>query len=177
MSTRHKTFDIYWSPEGRRIATVKAKDSITAKRKTPQPYRRYMGEIYVTEIDPATICVHCSHADCPASNPHFSICHFCHGTGRLIKYGEPTCPGCGNTATDNSDDCETCEDMNNEILRRDYHCHNARCGSQNPMKIDGHEFAIYCFNSDEAYSDEPISHIFEDAEYSAHHDSDVTEHA
>lgn len=42
-----QVFDIYWSPEGRCIATVLASDERTAKRKTPQPYKKYLGEVYV----------------------------------------------------------------------------------------------------------------------------------
>lgn len=45
-----KKFELYWSPEGRKIATVSAKDAKAAKRKTPMPYRRYLGEIYAVEI-------------------------------------------------------------------------------------------------------------------------------
>jgi hypothetical protein len=41
-------YDIFWSPEGRIIATVQAKSAHAAKRKAPMPYRKYLGEIYVT---------------------------------------------------------------------------------------------------------------------------------
>lgn len=44
-----KKWDLYWSPEGRRIATVEAKDMRSAIRKAPKPYRRYLGEIYAVE--------------------------------------------------------------------------------------------------------------------------------
>lgn len=44
------TFDIYWSPEGRRIATVDAETHGKAIRKAPQPYRRYLGEMYAVEV-------------------------------------------------------------------------------------------------------------------------------
>lgn len=47
------TYKLYWSPEGRCIATVTAKDVRSARRKAPQPYRRYLGEIYV-ELLPLT---------------------------------------------------------------------------------------------------------------------------
>ena len=43
------TFKLFWSPEGRQIATVKAKDRTTAIRKAPQPYRKYLGEIYAVQ--------------------------------------------------------------------------------------------------------------------------------
>lgn len=45
-----KTFELYWSPEGKLIATVKAKDARAAIRKAPQPYRKYLGEIYAKEV-------------------------------------------------------------------------------------------------------------------------------
>lgn len=39
-------FDLYWSPEGKKIATVKAKNARLAIRKAPAPYRKFLGEIY-----------------------------------------------------------------------------------------------------------------------------------
>ncbi len=45
-----KTYDVYWGPEGRKIATVTASTAKAAKRKAPQPYRKYLGEIYVEEV-------------------------------------------------------------------------------------------------------------------------------
>jgi hypothetical protein len=50
MSGQLKSFHLYWSPEGKRIATVKAKDQRAAKRKAPKPYRKYLGEIYAEEV-------------------------------------------------------------------------------------------------------------------------------
>jgi len=54
METR--LYDVFWSPEGRRIATVQAKDERAAIRKAPQPYRKYLGEMYaqlaITEVSP-----------------------------------------------------------------------------------------------------------------------------
>jgi hypothetical protein len=44
------TYDVYWAPEGRCIATVDTKDSRAAIRKAPRPYRRYLGEMYVVEV-------------------------------------------------------------------------------------------------------------------------------
>ena len=44
-----KTYNLYWSPTGQKIATVQAKTSKAAKRKAPAPYRKYLGEIY-TEL-------------------------------------------------------------------------------------------------------------------------------
>ena len=40
-----KKWDLYWSPEGRKIATVEAQTARQAIRKAPQPYRKYLGEI------------------------------------------------------------------------------------------------------------------------------------
>lgn len=37
---------LYWAPEGRQIATVRARTARAARRKAPQPYRRFLGEIY-----------------------------------------------------------------------------------------------------------------------------------
>jgi hypothetical protein len=46
-------FDLFWSPEGRRIATVTAASMRLAIRKAPRPYRKYLGEIYAVEVTPA----------------------------------------------------------------------------------------------------------------------------
>jgi hypothetical protein len=48
-----KVYELYWSPEGRKIATVEASTAKAAKRKAPQPYRKYLGEIYTKEIGTA----------------------------------------------------------------------------------------------------------------------------
>lgn len=45
-----KTFDIFWSPEGRCIATVRALTVRAAIRKAPYPYRRFLGELYAVEV-------------------------------------------------------------------------------------------------------------------------------
>jgi len=45
-----KTYELFWSPEGRRIATVQARTMREAIRKAPMPYRRYPGEIYAVEV-------------------------------------------------------------------------------------------------------------------------------
>lgn len=44
------TFDIIWAPEGRCIATVQANTIARAKRMAPKPYRQYLGELYVLEV-------------------------------------------------------------------------------------------------------------------------------
>mgnify|MGYP001576479045 CR=1 FL=1 len=41
-----RVFALYWSPEGRKIATVTARTMRAAIRKAPKPYRHYLGEIY-----------------------------------------------------------------------------------------------------------------------------------
>lgn len=43
------TYQLYWAPEGKLIATVRAKTMRAAIRKAPYPYRRYLGEIYAIE--------------------------------------------------------------------------------------------------------------------------------
>ena len=48
--TMTRTFKVYWSPEGRVIATVSAKDERAAIRKALYPYRRYLGEMYAEEV-------------------------------------------------------------------------------------------------------------------------------
>lgn len=45
-----KTYNLFWSPEGRCIATVQAKSEAAAIRKAPLPYRKYLGEIYAVEL-------------------------------------------------------------------------------------------------------------------------------
>lgn len=45
-----KSWDVYWSPEGRKIATVEARTARAAIRKAPYPYRRYLGELYANEV-------------------------------------------------------------------------------------------------------------------------------
>lgn len=45
-----KTFKLVWSPEGKEIARVQAKTIQQAKKKTPQPWKKYLGEVYAEEI-------------------------------------------------------------------------------------------------------------------------------
>jgi len=45
-----RTYTLYWSPEGRPIATVQARTIRAAIRKAPKPYLRYLGEIYAVEV-------------------------------------------------------------------------------------------------------------------------------
>lgn len=44
-------YNLYWAPEGRIIATVEAANPRQARRKAPQPYRKYLGEIYVEPVE------------------------------------------------------------------------------------------------------------------------------
>ncbi len=44
------TWTLYWSPEGRPIAVVRARTAREAVRKAPKPYRQYLGEIYATPL-------------------------------------------------------------------------------------------------------------------------------
>lgn len=53
MKTRMKRWRLFWSPEGRVIATVDAMTERAARRKAPLPYRKYLGEIYAMEITDA----------------------------------------------------------------------------------------------------------------------------
>jgi len=46
-----KRFDLFWSPEGRKIATVEAETARAAVRKAPAPYSKYLGEIFAEEVD------------------------------------------------------------------------------------------------------------------------------
>lgn len=45
-----KTFDVFWSPEGRHIFTVDAVDAHKAIRKAPKPYRKFLGELYALAV-------------------------------------------------------------------------------------------------------------------------------
>ena len=40
------TYILYWSPEGRPIAEVRANDTESALLKTPKPYRSHLAEVY-----------------------------------------------------------------------------------------------------------------------------------
>ena len=44
-----KTYKLFWAPEGRCIATVRALTMTHARRMAPMPYRRFLGEIWVEE--------------------------------------------------------------------------------------------------------------------------------
>ena len=50
--SRKHEWDIYWSPEGRKIATVEATTARKAIRMAPMPYRKYLGEIYAVATNP-----------------------------------------------------------------------------------------------------------------------------
>lgn len=51
MAAETYLYTLYWSPEGRPIATVRATDGWSARKKAPQPYRRYIAEIYSLRHD------------------------------------------------------------------------------------------------------------------------------
>jgi len=44
------TYNVYWAPEGRVIATVQARSMRAAKRMAPAPYRAYLGELYCIPV-------------------------------------------------------------------------------------------------------------------------------
>jgi hypothetical protein len=46
---RMKTWEVYWSPEGRCIAVVQARTARSAIRKA---YRKFLGELYAIEQKP-----------------------------------------------------------------------------------------------------------------------------
>ncbi len=48
-----KTWKLFWAPEGRHIATVRASTPKLAKSRAPLPYRKFKGEIYVEEVKDA----------------------------------------------------------------------------------------------------------------------------
>lgn len=45
----HK-FHLYWAPEGKLIAVVRAKDASSARNRAPKGYRKYKGEIGVKRV-------------------------------------------------------------------------------------------------------------------------------
>jgi hypothetical protein len=49
------TYRLIWSPEGKTIAVVEAKDIKSARRKAPKSYRKYLGEIGVELIAPIVV--------------------------------------------------------------------------------------------------------------------------
>jgi hypothetical protein len=71
---RVKLYDVFWSPEGRCIATVEAKDQRAAKRKAPQPYRKYLGEMYSLEVADATAKCNVE-PDCPRHGRDHQLTH------------------------------------------------------------------------------------------------------
>ena len=45
-----KQWRLYWSPTAQYIGTVEARTRRAAIRKSPKPYRKYLGEIYAELI-------------------------------------------------------------------------------------------------------------------------------
>ena len=50
LATPTKSYRLLWSPTAQVIATVQATTKRAAIRKAPQPYRRYLGEIYAEKM-------------------------------------------------------------------------------------------------------------------------------
>jgi hypothetical protein len=46
-------WQLYWAPEGLPIARVRARNESAARRRAPQPYRKYLGEIGVDRVEAA----------------------------------------------------------------------------------------------------------------------------
>ena len=71
------TYELFWSPTGRKIGTVEARTSSSAKRKAPQPYRKYLGEIYTNIISVGVhkqpICISCK-GKMNVNKPFQNIC-------------------------------------------------------------------------------------------------------
>jgi hypothetical protein len=47
-----KFWNLFWSPTGQCISTVKAATAQDAVKLAPYPYIKYRGEIYATELAP-----------------------------------------------------------------------------------------------------------------------------
>ena len=45
-SNEFNEYVVVWAPTGQVIKTVRAKDALSARKKTPAPYKKYMGEVY-----------------------------------------------------------------------------------------------------------------------------------
>lgn len=45
MESSQRTYYLIWAPDGKQIAVVQAHTPGAARRKAPQPYRKYLGEI------------------------------------------------------------------------------------------------------------------------------------
>lgn len=43
-------YRLYWSPEGKPIAVVYALSEQEAVKKTPMPWKQYLGEVYAEQI-------------------------------------------------------------------------------------------------------------------------------
>lgn len=50
---RLQEYQVFWGPEGREIARVKAPNDKAARRLAPYPYREYLGELYTIEVLPS----------------------------------------------------------------------------------------------------------------------------
>ena len=47
-----KVWRLYWAPEARQIAVVRASTAAIAIKRTPKPWSKYRGEVYVEEAVP-----------------------------------------------------------------------------------------------------------------------------
>lgn len=43
-------WNLFWAPEGKKIATVTATTEREARRRAPMPYRKFLGEIYAVLV-------------------------------------------------------------------------------------------------------------------------------
>ena len=66
----YMTWFVIWSPEGRTIIKVEAKNARAACRKAPAPYRKFKGELYAIE----DVCV-CK------GNREWELCNRCIAAG------------------------------------------------------------------------------------------------
>ena len=65
------TYDLYWSPERRKIATVQAESSFKARRMAPKPYHHATGEVYAVRVweDIKVTCTECGHVGNICADP------------------------------------------------------------------------------------------------------------
>lgn len=78
---RNPTYGVYWSPEGKKIATVQARTERAARRKAPRPYRKYLGEVYAVKENAGR------RAGCALHNPRVKIYGRVHHIVASDRYG------------------------------------------------------------------------------------------
>lgn len=69
-------WDLFWSPSGKRLTSVRARTEQEAIRKTPAPWSRYRGEVYAQQCDGAQRCTDTPRRSKPLSQVY-------HGTRNL----------------------------------------------------------------------------------------------